>query len=100
MGKRMRMGHSVFMDHGLHPQRSAPTIARSGSRATMALTRGLRRSMCWRCAAIVSRADSYLARIRRASSVAVMKQMSSVGIPASSLCHYSATQHTLKYDLD
>src|SRR5215813_8050232 len=61
----------------------APAIARSGNRVTIALTVGLTRSIWVRWASITSRADSSLARIRRASSVAVMKQMSGVDMDVS-----------------
>ena len=50
----------------------------------MALTVGLTRSIWVRWASITARADSSLARIRRASSVAVMKHMSVVDMDVSS----------------
>ena len=52
----------------------------------MALTSGLTRSICARCASITSRADSSFARTRRASSVAVRKQISDAIIVSFSLC--------------
>src|SRR5215470_17932510 len=62
----------------------APAIARSGSRVTMAFTLGLTRSIWVRWASTTSRADSSLARIRRARSVAVMKHRSVVDMDVSS----------------
>ena len=52
----------------------APSIARSGRSVTIALTFGLTRSICLRCASITSRAETSLLRMSRASSVAVKKQ--------------------------
>src|SRR4029450_4053552 len=62
----------------------APSMARSGNMVTIALTLGLTRSIWVRWASITARADNSLARIRRASSVAVMKQMSVVDMDVSS----------------
>jgi hypothetical protein len=59
-------------------------MARSGNRVTIALTLGLTRSIWVRWASITARADSSLVRMQRASSVAVMKQMSVVDMDVSS----------------
>src|SRR5262245_57235289 len=62
----------------------APSMAHSGNRVTIALTLGLTRSIWVRWASITARADSSLERMQRASSVAVMKQMSVVDMDVSS----------------
>ena len=49
--------------------RAASAIARSATSVTMALTRGLTRSIRARCAAITSRAETSLRRMRAASSI-------------------------------
>ncbi len=69
-----------------------PEVARARSsacsavRVTMALTSGLTRSICARCASMTSRADSSFARTRRTSSVAVRKQILGADIVSFSLC--------------
>ena len=52
---------------------AAAAAAISGTRVTMALTFGFTRSICFRCSARASRADSFLVRISRAISTALMK---------------------------
>ena len=52
---------------------AAAAAASSGTRVTIALTFGLTRSICVRCAASASRAESFFARISRAISTALMK---------------------------
>jgi hypothetical protein len=64
----------------------ARSIACSAVRVTMALTSGLTRSICARCASMTSRADSSFARTRRTSSVAVRKQILGADIVSFSLC--------------
>ena len=58
--------------------RARAAIACSATSVTIALTPGLTRSICARCAPTTSRADSSFARIRRASSTALSWQMSDV----------------------
>ncbi len=60
--------------------RAHAAIACSGSRVTIALTLGLTRSICSRCARITLSQDTSRARIRRTSSVADAK-----AVPGSSL---------------
>jgi hypothetical protein len=71
----------------------ALSIARSAVSVTMALTSGLTRSICARCASITSRADSCFARTRRTSSVAVRKQILGAVIVSFSLCGGPVDSH-------
>ena len=59
----------------------APAIARSATSVTIALTRGFTRSMRLRCAAITSRAETSLRRMRAVSSTALRLHSSSPVMP-------------------
>ena len=59
---------------------AASAIARSATSVTIALTFGLTRSIRARCAAITSRAETCLRRMRAASSIAVRAQSSSPAV--------------------
>ena len=57
---------------------AAAVIAISETSVTIALTLGFTSSICFKCAASASRAESFFARINRAISTALMKQIEDV----------------------
>ena len=75
--------HRQAVQHAERPPRTmassalaAPAIACSATSVTIALTFGLTRSICARCALMTSRAETCLRASRAASSTAVISQSS------------------------
>src|SRR5579872_3066489 len=71
-------GPSVSLRACISSAFEAAAAAISGTKVTIALTFGLTRSICLRCWASASRAESFFARISRAISTVLMKQTEDV----------------------
>ena len=60
----------------------------------MALTFGFTRSICFRCAASASRADSFFARISRAISTVLIKQTEEFSLRGQSALQEGSARHS------